>query len=1627
MSFLSDLQTMYEAGSGTLTLDTAKLGPTGEKLRQLTGSGTLTVTGVRTAPVESGGIITFEGAGLQLAGSPARMFFSAKKTASVHGAVYGADSEPVLVLSVFVTPDWRFGDALPWLTNTFWQDLALKPGTDGTSPRWLIAAGKAAEPELNLDMDGAVYFYGALDETKGLLQEADWVIGVGPLAFGPAVLRDTGAPGLSLDLKLPDDGGGLSGLFQAMKVPVDARLVHDPAAASAPSGLEITATIQWNGQPVRITSLILPAGGGIAELSLEGPVDLPSPDDIAHWFGGVSITEYLPPSFESMLASVKIGRLALGIGLGSRSVEYVKATLTALEDKPLTIVPNWVEIGDIEAAVAVRNPFDHPSASYKMSGILDIGGVDLLVSANLVPSPRIPDLSVVVRMEPWSEIDLTMIAAKFGLPTGAYKIAVEEFQMGGSTAGIYFIRAGLAQHPLGTGPNTFVMNNLVFELDYDGQPSFTLEGTMTIAGVDARLSLEAGSGDTSGGTSPGGWNIVVQAGKENPIPMGELLDDLAAKFDVGIPAPIRGMTLKNLELKYASSDSGNSFFFTVESDFKVNSVPVALTLSIRVVSNQTGTGDPAGARYEAFFGGQIVIGSLEFDLLFDRQDLTSQTFIATYSRKSGSPPAVSIRDLVASLSPELAAEIPQSLAIDLRDVKFIFYKDEKESKFALGLDLDAHVSLTDLPLIGKELPADDTIAVQQLQILYASAPFMPVQTAQINKLLPESVHPLPSGVEAGLTAGADLRFGGTPQTLSFALIPGGGQKQPALREPLAAEASGQQQDDPANPDAWASPAAYESVSAPSGGPPVPAFSSASSTSPASSAKWFLVQKTFGPVSISRLGIGYGDGTLWFMLDGSLTSSGLTISLAGMGFGSPLDRFELKFQLLGIGVDYTQAPLEIGGSFMEVVPPPEGARFMYDGAATIRTADFALEALGSYTQMLDGQPSLFVFANVDTPLGGPPALFVTGLSAGFGYNRDVNMPAPEEVFEFPLLALTRDTGPKLSMNDVMAQLEGTQEYAPGKKRAWIRPQTGEYWLAVGVDFWSYELLHTRALLIAKFGRELELALLGLSSIRLPQAGNTMYAYAELQLEADWKPSAGFFGLTALLTPNSFLIDPNCHLTGGFAFYLWYEGEREGQFVVTFGGYHPSFKPPSFYPAVPRIGFNWAVSDYVNIHGEAYFALTPAAVMAGGGLEVLFHDGDLKAWFTARADLLITFHPFHFQAGISVSIGASYRLDLLFVTKTISVELGASVELWGPPTGGKARVHWWVISFTVGFGADRSDGDESPIEWGEFKSLLPSLDNVCKITAVTGLTGSLSPGASGTALKSDSEDAAGSGEGDMAVPPVQTSQPSQSSEPSQLHEAFLPSQPYELSQPSQPSQTSELSDPAGPSPSGPGPDIWLVRAGSFSFTTQTAIPASHFTAGQATNPVTDPKYPEAYPVHIRTMNKTNVSSKHHLTVEKDGLDHDISGWQLVPYYRNMPTALWGEPLKDADGRFMRNPQVPGSDTTRNTPAGLTVTPPGSKLGYSAAGLQADLLAYDDVVPQGRLPFEPGGAANTDYAPVPADTTPGDIAGVMGPSAANRAAIFAALQGMQAYSGTNGPLPRLAEEAGDLFTDSPMQVKP
>ena len=205
-------------------------------------------------------------------------------------------------------------------------------------------------------------------------------------------------------------------------------------------------------------------------------------------------------------------------------------------------------------------------------------------------------------------------------------------------------------------------------------------------------------------------------------------------------------------------------------------------------------------------------------------------------------------------------------------------------------------------------------------------------------------------------------------------------------------------------------------------------------------------------------------------------------------------------------------------------------------------------------------------------------------------------------------------------------------------------------------------------------------------------------------------------------NSYVFDKDCKLTGGFAFYTWFSGDHEGDFVVTLGGYHPKFKRPAHYPVVPRLGLDWKKGD-IRVTGELYFALTPSCLMAGGKLSAVYDIGWAKAWFDAYADFIISWKPFHYDIAIGVSIGASatVRVDLgLFtVSMTFKFELGADLHLWGPDFAGEAKVKFYVVSFTVRFGATGS-ATAKPICWGDFsKSFLPNEKAVNAVTYSGGL--------------------------------------------------------------------------------------------------------------------------------------------------------------------------------------------------------------------------------------------------------------------------------------------------------------------
>ena len=747
---------------------------------------------------------------------------------------------------------------------------------------------------------------------------------------------------------------------------------------------------------------------------------------------------------------------------------------------------------------------------------------------------------------------------------------------------------------------------------------------------------------------------------------------------------------------------------------------------------------------------------------------------------------------------------------------------------------------------------------------------------------------------------------------------------------------------------------------------VPAFSAdVAPEGPAASAPaayWIDVQRQLGVLQIDRIGLIYQANSLLVGFDGGISLGPVELSLQGLAVGSSLSSFSPKFSLDGLGLSYVSGALTISGALLRV-PGGELApdvNFQFDGFAVLQAEGLGLAAIASYAQLSDGQPSLFVYAQLETPLGGPPAFFVTGLMAGFGVNRSLSLPPVDQVAGFPLVALGAPPAPGTAAppqtpTHVLDVLEGRAAIPPSTTPVrWITPAPGQYWLAVGLEFTSFEVVRTRALLVAEFGHEFELALLGTSTLQLPEPGESSetYAYVELQLEAVFAPAQGFFGVSAELAPASYLLTEACHLTGGFAFYLWFEpapADRIGQFVVTLGGYHPAFTPLPWFPKVPKLGFNWKVSDEVSITGSAYFALTTSCVMAGAALDVEYSSGNLGAWFRANADMLVSWRPFFFTVQIGVSVGVSYRLSIFGIHKTISVSLSATVDLWGPPTGGRVTVHLWILSFTVAFGSAGAGTSADPLLWKEFAGLLPP-----PASTVTVLPGS------GITSMHDASDLARSTSG----------------------------------------------------------KVWYARAAGLTFSTQSSLPASTLSYGAVADP--HPADVAEGTLAIRPMNLTGISAVHEITVRRGSPTApalDVSSWSLTPRRQNLPQSLWGAPPKP----FSQIPGRPSADLVAGALVGYDLVVPAAVLGPTPGAIAIAEYA-EDPLPPGTHPLDPRTPASTDYVPAADATSVRAIVGIAGAREA-RDALVTALVAAGVYGGANGSLDAFAAAAGHAFSAAPM----
>lgn len=815
--------------------------------------------------------------------------------------------------------------------------------------------------------------------------------------------------------------------------------------------------------------------------------------------------------------------------------------------------------------------------------------------------------------------------------------------------------------------------------------AISLLGGLNIAGVDLTLTAAHNGPDS-------GWEFEGGTGDGQQIPMRDLIDDLSVMFGaLTPPAQLRGLSIANLRLRFNTRSKDALVGAEVRFPIGVAAAPaVDLTITIDIRAQADGS-------FTKRFAGRLTVAGMELDVAFetDRQasGATAQLFLAAYRDLRGHH--VAVDDLLRAIG---IAEAATGLSFTVNEA-LLAYAAQTDSagaassrwlfgiNIAAGLNLSA-LKIDNLPLISAALPPDQRLALE-FQVLAPTQPFTLDEVGRLNSLSGDAALGLPpQSIDATALAVA-LRIGAERRQLNL----------PLGLQPPGARVAGQT-GLVARPGAPASGTTGGAIVAPDG------------------VHWVALQKQLGPLAVQRVGVSYAEQQIHALLDAALAAGGLTLGLSGLEVSSPISSFAPTFSLNGLSISYRNGPVEIDGALLRQA---DG----FAGLATIRTAALTLAAIGAYST-IEKQTSLFIYALLNYPLGGPAFFYVTGLAAGFGYNRRVIVPPIEQIATFPLVAeAVGGDAPSLP-----ADQQGQRQLLNaevGKLAMYIPPTIGEYFFAVGIKFTTFKQVDSFALLVVQFGQRCEIDLLGLSTLLVPSPDEdggeiSPVAEAQMALRATFAPDDGVLGIRAQLTANSYILSRACRLTGGFAFFSWFSGEHSGDFVITLGGYHPAFRVPDHYPQVPRLGFTWQVTSQFLLKGGLYFALTGHALMAGGELDALFESEHVRAWFRAGADFLIAWKPYQYDIRVFVDMGIEVIFEL-FGTQHLGLSASADVHLWGPEFACRAHVEVKILFITIPINIEFGGHPPvaRPIPWTAFRqSFLPARDDeVCTIAAKGGL--------------------------------------------------------------------------------------------------------------------------------------------------------------------------------------------------------------------------------------------------------------------------------------------------------------------
>ena len=355
------------------------------------------------------------------------------------------------------------------------------------------------------------------------------------------------------------------------------------------------------------------------------------------------------------------------------------------------------------------------------------------------------------------------------------------------------------------------------------------------------------------------------------------------------------------------------------------------------------------------------------------------------------------------------------------------------------------------------------------------------------------------------------------------------------------------------------------------------------------------------LSISGVGLQYSQGTLWLFLNASIKLGPIEMDLIGFGIGlklvgdgainlgdlsnlsSDADALKkaLSFQLQGLAMDFNQPPVLIAGAFEHIVTATLDA---YRGGIAVGVEPYDFVAVGEYAEVTENNntyKSIFIYAKLDGPLVDLEIAIIEGVRLGFGYNSFVRTPTVQELAQFPFI---NDSGVSGAGTDPMAILTAMR----GGDNPWVQVKQDSYWFVFGLSVAAFDIITATAVALLEFTSQGVVVSIFADVIgQMPPSTprSDCIVYVELLMNAELNFIYDYFFVQAALAPTSFLLVPECHLSGGYAMGTWFgTSDYAGDWVYTIGGYHRQFQPPSYYPQPDRLGISFQIGDNMSLVGQ-----------------------------------------------------------------------------------------------------------------------------------------------------------------------------------------------------------------------------------------------------------------------------------------------------------------------------------------------------------------------------------------------------------------------------------------------------------